>query len=83
MHRVFERQAKALTRLRVYAGLSEALLVAHTTLFEISCTDSYVFISVLCANLIVYSQYVWSLYIRNQIIEFAYLSNMRAAMNLH
>ena len=34
-HRIFKRLAKALVRLRVCAGWSEALLVAHTTLFEI------------------------------------------------
>ena len=33
-HRIFKRLAKALIR-------SEALLVAHTTLLEISCTGSY------------------------------------------
>ena len=32
--------AKALIRLRVCAGRSEALLVAHTTLLEISCRSS-------------------------------------------
>ena len=35
------RLAKALIRLRVCAGWSEALLVAHTTLLEILCRDSY------------------------------------------
>ena len=35
-------QAKALIRLRVCAGWSEALLVAHTTLLEISCRSSFV-----------------------------------------
>ena len=37
---IFKRQAKAPIRLRVYAGWSEALLVAHTKMFEISCTGS-------------------------------------------
>ena len=36
-HRIFERQAKALISLRVCAGWSEPLMVAHTTLLEISC----------------------------------------------
>ena len=36
------RLAKALIRLRVCAGWSEPLLVAHTTLLEISCCGSYV-----------------------------------------
>ena len=36
-HRICKRLAKALTRLRVCAGWSEPLLVAHTTLLEISC----------------------------------------------
>ena len=40
IHRKFKRLAKALIRLRVCAGWSEALLVAHTTLLEISCTGS-------------------------------------------
>ena len=37
IHRIFKRLTKALIRLRVCAGWSEALLVAHTTLLEISC----------------------------------------------
>ena len=40
-HIIFRRQAKALIRLRVCIGRSEALLVAHTKLSEISCTGSY------------------------------------------
>ena len=36
--------AKALIRLHVCAGWSEALLVPHTTLLEISCHSSYGFI---------------------------------------
>ena len=39
-HRIFKRQAKALIRLRVCAGWSEPLLVAHTTMLEISCHGS-------------------------------------------
>ena len=34
--RIFKRLAKALIRLRICAGWSEALLVAHTTMMEIS-----------------------------------------------
>ena len=41
-HRLCKRLAKALIRLRERAGLSEALLVAHTTLLEIPCHGSYV-----------------------------------------
>ena len=41
-HRILKRLAKALIRLRVCAGWSEALLVPHTLLLEISCTGSYV-----------------------------------------
>ena len=41
-HRIFKRQAKALIRLRVCAGWSETLLVAHTTLLEIPCHGSNV-----------------------------------------
>ena len=40
-HSIFKRQAKALIRLRVCAGWSEALLVALTTLLEISCRGSF------------------------------------------
>ena len=36
-----ERPAKALISLRVCAGWSEPLLVAHTTLLELSCHDSF------------------------------------------
>ena len=41
-HRIFERLAKALIRLRLCAGCqwSEPLLVAHTTLLETSCHGS-------------------------------------------
>ena len=38
------RLAKALIRLRVCADWSEPLLVAHTTLLEISCHGSYAFV---------------------------------------
>ena len=38
---IFKRLAKALIGLRVYAGWSEALLVVHTTLLEISCRGSH------------------------------------------
>ena len=38
---MFKRLAKALIRLCVCAGWSEPLLVAHTTLLEISCHGSY------------------------------------------
>ena len=41
-HRVFKRRAKALIRLRVCAGWSEPLLVAHNTLLEISFCGSYI-----------------------------------------
>ena len=37
---LFKRQAKALIRLRICADWSEPLLVAHTTLLEISCHSS-------------------------------------------
>ena len=39
-HRIFKRLAKALISLRVCAGWSEPLLVAHTILLEISCHGS-------------------------------------------
>ena len=48
-HGILKRRAKALIRLRVCAGWSEPLLVAHTTLLEISCHGSIVY-----ANLIRY-----------------------------
>ena len=37
IYRIFKQLAKALIRLRVCEGWSELLLVAHTTLLEISC----------------------------------------------
>ena len=40
--RIFKRLAKALISLRLCAGWSEALLVAHTTLLEISCHGLYI-----------------------------------------
>ena len=42
-HGVFKRLANALIRLRVCAGWSEPLLVAHTSLLEISCPGSNMF----------------------------------------
>ena len=39
-HRIFKQLAKALIRLRICAYWSEPLLVAHTTLLEISCRSS-------------------------------------------
>ena len=39
-HRIFKRLAKALIRLHICAGWSGPLLVAHTTLLEISCHSS-------------------------------------------
>ena len=42
-HRILKRLAKALIRLRVCAGWSKPLLVAHYTLFEISCRGSVLF----------------------------------------
>ena len=39
---MFKRLAKALIRLRVCTGWSEPLLVAHTTLLEISCRGSFI-----------------------------------------
>ena len=44
-HGIFKRLAKALNRLRVSAGWSEPLLVAHTTLLEISCHGSNMIVS--------------------------------------
>ena len=41
-HRILKRPAKALISLRVCAGWSESLLVAHTIFLEISCHGSYV-----------------------------------------
>ena len=45
---LFKGQAKALIRLRIRAGWSEALLVAHTTLLEISCHSSDGIIEQVC-----------------------------------
>ena len=44
-HMILKRLAKALIRLRVCAGWSEPLLVAHTILLEISCRGSDVSMS--------------------------------------
>ena len=41
-HRIFKRLAKALTRPRMCAGWSEPLLVAYTSLLEISCHGSII-----------------------------------------
>ena len=41
-HIIFKRLAKALIRLHISAGWIEPLLVAHTTLLEISCCDSII-----------------------------------------
>ena len=41
-HRIVKRLANALIRLRVCAGWSEPLLVAHTTLLEISCRGTFI-----------------------------------------
>ena len=43
-YRIFKRPAKALISLHVCAGWSEPLMVAHTTLLEISCHGSFVLI---------------------------------------
>ena len=56
-HRILKGQAKALIRLRVWAGWSEPLLAAHTTMLDISCPDSYyitiyIFLLVLSADII-------------------------------
>ena len=58
-HRILKQLAKALIRLRECAGWSEPLLVAHTTLLEISCTGSNVFARIAeavwsCSALFVY-----------------------------
>ena len=57
-HRIFKRLAKALIRLRVCAGCSDALLVAHTTLLEISCRGSVIKIYVISTYLL---ESLWSL----------------------
>ena len=43
IHRIVKGLAKALISLRVCAGWSEPLLVAHTILLEISCYASYMY----------------------------------------
>ena len=42
VHRIFKRPAQAPIIVRVCAGWSEPLQVAHTTLLEISCRGSFV-----------------------------------------
>ena len=49
-HEIFKRQAMALIRLRICAGWSEPLLVAHTILLEISCRGSYTMIKCYSTN---------------------------------
>ena len=49
-NRILKRLAKALIRLRVCAVWSEALLVAHTTLLEISCTGSNVIYAIVLSD---------------------------------
>ena len=44
---MFERLAKALIRLRICTGCSEALLGAHTTLLETSSRGSYSFMCII------------------------------------
>ena len=44
-HRLFKRLAKALIRLRVCAGWSEVILIAYTTLLEISGRGSFILCS--------------------------------------
>ena len=48
-HRIYKRLAKTLIRL--CAGWSELLLVAHTTLLETSCHGSYLVIMDLTLNI--------------------------------
>ena len=45
---LIDRLAKALTRLRICAGWSEHLLVAHTRLLEISCHGSNILYVMTC-----------------------------------
>ena len=45
-HKIVKRLAKALNRLHVCTGWSELLLVAHTTLLEISCRGSIIYFTV-------------------------------------
>ena len=51
IHRIFKQPAKALIRLRVCVDWSEPLLVAHTTLFEISCHGSTIFVIIFSFNI--------------------------------
>ena len=48
INRIFKRLAMALISLRVCAGSSEPLLVAHTTLLEMSCHGSFFINTVAC-----------------------------------
>ena len=57
-HRIFKRQTKALISLRVGAGCSEPLLVAHTTLLEISCCGSYACLHCNCHIVILHKIWV-------------------------
>ena len=53
-HRIFKRLAKALIRLRLCAGWSKPLLVAHTTLLEISCGGSNALICHTTSNICIH-----------------------------
>ena len=53
------RQAKALIRLRVCAGWSEALLVAHNTLLEIWCHGSIIIINMQHSIYVVWAAWLW------------------------
>ena len=68
-HRIFKRLAKALIRLRICAGWSYVLLVAHTRLLEISCRGSYVLfrraeVCVICLFLTVPMFALWSVIVK-------------------
>ena len=56
--RIVKRQANALIRLCVCAGWSEALLVAHTTLLEITCHGSYMYIPIKISQNHLYFLYI-------------------------
>ena len=61
IHRIFKPLAKAMIRLRECPGWSGAVLVAHTTLLEISChgsTVNNIVLSLVTVNLLVW---IWAL----------------------
>ena len=71
-HRIFKRLVKVLIRLRICAGWSEPLLVAHTgtALLEISCRGSIILLDIAgIATSNVYEPHIISSRLRKKYLE--------------